>query len=82
MILAQSLEEGEKKPLAVGPWGGQNGVCWDDGVYTTVRQLVIAHGTGIESIQIEYDKKGSPVWSKKHGGNTGSKLEKVSLCSP
>ncbi|XP_044474537.1 jacalin-related lectin 3-like isoform X1 [Mangifera indica] len=78
----KSLEEGEKKPLAVAPWGGQNGVCWDDGVYTTVRQLVIAHGTGIESIQIEYDKKGSPVWSKKHGGNTGSKLDKVKLDYP
>ncbi|KAJ0087017.1 hypothetical protein Patl1_09216 [Pistacia atlantica] len=77
-----SLVEGEKKPVAVGPWGGQNGVHWDDGVYTTVRQLVIAHGAGIDSIQIEYDKKGSQVWSAKHGGNGGSKLDKVTLEYP
>lgn len=82
MILVQSLEEGEKKPIAVGPWGSQGGVHWDDGVYTTVRQLVITHGAGIDSIQIEYDKKGSPVWSGKHGGNGGSKLDKVSHAYP
>ncbi|KAJ0026058.1 hypothetical protein Pint_09030 [Pistacia integerrima] len=81
-MLCESLVEGEKKPVAVGPWGGQNGVHWDDGVYTTVRQLVIAHGAGIDSIQIEYDKKGSQVWSVKHGGNGGSKLDKVTLEYP
>ncbi|KAH9802943.1 hypothetical protein KPL71_001580 [Citrus sinensis] len=56
------------KPIAVGPWGGQNGTRWDDGVHTTVRQLVIAHGAGIDSIQIEYDNKGGSCWSEKHGG--------------
>lgn len=47
-------------------------------MYSTVRQLVMAHGLGIDSIQIEYDKKGTSVWSEKHGGNGGNKVDKVS----
>ncbi|XVE56105.1 hypothetical protein DITRI_Ditri03aG0210600 [Diplodiscus trichospermus] len=76
-----SLED-DKKPVSVGPWGGQGGSCWDDGVFTTVRELVIAHGAGIDSIQIEYDNKGSSIWSKKHGGNGGSKTDKIKLDYP
>ncbi|XVF36041.1 hypothetical protein REPUB_Repub19eG0024300 [Reevesia pubescens] len=76
-----SLED-DKKPVSVGPWGGQGGSCWDDGVYSTVRQLVIAHGAGIDSIQIEYDNKGNSLWSRKHGGGGGSKTDKVKLDYP
>ncbi|KAF2324626.1 hypothetical protein GH714_015711 [Hevea brasiliensis] len=82
MMLQQSFEEGEKKPVAVGPWGGQDGFRWDDGVYSTVRQLVITHGAGIDSIQIEYDKKGTSMWSEKHGGNGGNRIDKVKLDYP
>eukprot|EP00257_Ricinus_communis_P015536 XP_015573475.1 jacalin-related lectin 3 isoform X1 [Ricinus communis] len=83
-MLPQSLAfgDGEKKPIAVGPWGGQNGCRWDDGVYSTVRQLVIVHGSGIDSIQIEYDKKGTSIWSEKHGGNGGNRTDKVKLDYP
>ncbi|KAK9270749.1 hypothetical protein L1049_026332 [Liquidambar formosana] len=77
-----SFKNDEKTPISVGPWGGQNGIRWDDGVYSTVRQLVIVHGAGIDSIQIEYDKKGSSVWSERHGGNGGSKTSKVNLDYP
>ncbi|XP_061968848.1 uncharacterized protein LOC133692143 isoform X2 [Populus nigra] len=75
IILALSLAgmDGEKKPVAVGPWGGQEGFLWDDGVHSTVKQLVIAHGAGIDSIQVEYDRKGTSVWSQIHGGNGGMK---------
>jgi hypothetical protein len=74
----QSLEE---KPVSVGPWGGSGGYSWDDGVYSTIRQLVIVHGEGIDSIQIEYDKEGDSVWSLKHGGSGGHKIDKVNfLC--
>ncbi|KAE8659886.1 Jacalin-related lectin 3 [Hibiscus syriacus] len=72
----------DQKPVTVGPWGGQGGSSWDDGVYSTIRQLVIAHGFCIDSIQIEYDNKGNPLWSKKHGGNGGSKTDKVKLDFP
>ncbi|KAG8654618.1 jacalin-related lectin 3 isoform X2 [Manihot esculenta] len=82
MMLQQSFEDGEKKPIVVGPWGGQDGHRWDDGVYSTVRQLIIAHGSGIDSIQIEYDKKGTPIWSEKHGGSGGTRIDKVKLDDP
>ncbi|KAK8551816.1 hypothetical protein V6N13_120253 [Hibiscus sabdariffa] len=74
--------EDDQKPVAVGPWGGQGGSSWDDGVYSAIRQLVIAYGSGIDSIQIEYDNKGNSLWSKKYGGNGGSKTEKVKLDFP
>ncbi|XWS14527.1 hypothetical protein CRYUN_Cryun35bG0017500 [Craigia yunnanensis] len=76
-----SLED-DKKLVSVGPWGGQGGSCWDDGAYSTVRQLVIAHGAGIDSIQIEYDNKGNSIWSRKHGGDRGSKTDKIKLDYP
>ncbi|KAF5740802.1 hypothetical protein HS088_TW11G00881 [Tripterygium wilfordii] len=79
---SKSSEDLEKKPISVGPWGGQEGISWNDGVHSTVRQIVIAHGAGIDSIQIEYDKKGSSVWSAKHGGNGGLKTDKVKLEYP
>ncbi|PIA55913.1 hypothetical protein AQUCO_00700319v1 [Aquilegia coerulea] len=72
----------EKKPISVGPWGGTDGDLWDDGVYTTVKQLVIAHGAGIDCMQIEYDKKGSSVWSGKHGGSGGIKVDQIKLDFP
>jgi len=46
-------------------------------MYTTVKQIIIAHGSGIDSIQIEYDKNGSSVWSEKRGGKGGKKFDKV-----
>ncbi|XP_043713347.1 jacalin-related lectin 3 [Telopea speciosissima] len=72
----------DKKPIRVGPWGGQDGVNWDDGVYSSVRQLVIAQAAGIDSLQIEYDLKGSSVWSEKHGGSGGIKTDRVKLDYP
>ncbi|XP_027333047.1 jacalin-related lectin 3 [Abrus precatorius] len=71
-----------KKPALVGPWGGNGGSSWDDGIYSGVRQLVIVHAAGIDSIQIEYDKKGNSIWSEKHGGKGGNKTDKVKLDYP
>nr|TKS03329.1 jacalin-related lectin 3-like isoform X2 [Populus alba] len=68
--------------VSVGPWGGQSGARWDDGVYDTVRQVVICHGATIDSIQFEYDKRGSSVWSEKHGGTGCFKTAKVKLDYP
>lgn len=77
-----SFEDSGKKPVTVGPWGGSGGSRWDDGIYSTVRQLVIVHGAGIDSIQIEYDQKGCSIWSGKHGGSGGLKTDKVKLDYP
>lgn len=68
--------------IAAGPWGGQSGYLWDDGVYSTVRQIVIATGAGIDSIQFEYDKNGRSIWSDKHGGTGGIKTDKIKLDHP
>lgn len=77
-----ACEESGKKPVSVGPWGGQDGISFDDGVYSTVRQVVIVHGTAIDSIQIEYDKKNASVWSEKHGGRGGYRTDKIKLDYP
>jgi hypothetical protein len=55
------------------------GTLWDDGVHSTVRQIVITHGAAIDSIKIEYDLKGKSVWSEKHGGDGGTKTDQVCL---
>lgn len=52
---------------------------WDDGVYSTIRKLEIAHGTGVDSIKVEYDKNGTSVISEKHGGGGGAKTDKVGI---
>ncbi|KAI3460354.1 hypothetical protein Pfo_017017 [Paulownia fortunei] len=77
-----NLENSGKHTTMVGPWGGQDGYYWDDGVYSTIRQLEIAHGAGIDSIRIEYDLNGRSVWSEKHGGSGGAKIDKVRLQYP
>ncbi|KAG2319688.1 hypothetical protein Bca4012_054073 [Brassica carinata] len=72
----------QSKPASVGPWGGQSGHAWDDGMFTNVKQIVIAHGYSIDSIQVEYDKNGSSVWSEKRGGKGGIKVDKINLDYP
>ncbi|CAH2036786.1 unnamed protein product [Thlaspi arvense] len=78
-LLLQSVQG---KHASVGPWGGQSGHAWDDGMFTAVRQIIVAHGSGIDSIQVEYDKNGSSVWSEKRGGKGGTKFDKVKLDYP
>ncbi|KAK9136287.1 hypothetical protein Syun_015617 [Stephania yunnanensis] len=82
LLVAQNGEAYEKRPISVGPWGGQEGERWDDGAYTAVRQVVITHGAGIDAIQFEYDLKGTSLWSQKHGGNGGKTTDKIKLNVP
>ncbi|CAL0301685.1 unnamed protein product [Lupinus luteus] len=77
-----SYEEYGKTPMSIGPWGGNEGYRWDDGAYSTVRQLVIVHGDEIDSIQIEYDNEGNSIWSPRHGGSGGHKIDKIKLDFP
>lgn len=42
-----------------------------------MKQLVIAHGAAIDSIQVEYDEKGTSFWAERHGGNGGWKTDMV-----
>ncbi|MCL7031265.1 hypothetical protein MKW94_024386 [Papaver nudicaule] len=81
----------DKSPICVGPWPSrssttrQEGDPWDDGFHTTVKQLVIVHGAGIDSIKFEYhddSSGGTSVWSQKHGGSGGFKTDKIKLDYP
>lgn len=60
-----------KEPATTGPgpWGGDGGKPWDDGVYSGIKQVYITRGDFINSIQIEYDRSGQSVWSTRHGGS-------------
>lgn len=62
----------EPTPSGPGPWGGQGGKPWDDGVYSGIKQIFVTRGNdAISSLQVEYDRNGQSVWSVKHGGNNG-----------
>ncbi|XP_059650706.1 jacalin-related lectin 3-like [Cornus florida] len=56
-----------------GPFGGAGGQHWDDGIYSTVRELIIHSTTDIISIQVVYDDiEGNSISGKKHGGDDGT----------
>lgn len=70
----------EPAPCGPGPWGGDGGRAWDDGVFSGIKQIFITRGdSAICSIQIEYDRNGQSVWSVKHGGNIGTFTHRVKL---
>ncbi|KAJ7966807.1 Jacalin-related lectin like [Quillaja saponaria] len=63
----------EPAPCVPGPWGGDGGNTWDDGVFTGIKKIFLTKGEAIYSIQFEYDRNGQSMWSVKHGGsNEGS----------
>lgn len=64
-----------KKAMSLGQHGGAGGIPWDDGVFSSIKQVVIASGKCVDSIQTEYDDNGTPTWSKVHGGNGGDRSE-------
>ncbi|KAI3838300.1 hypothetical protein MKW92_036364 [Papaver armeniacum] len=79
----------DELPICTGPWPSsssatrQEGDPWDDGFHTTVKQLVIVHGAGIDSVKFEYhDNSGTSFWSQKHGGSGGFKTDKIELDFP
>lgn len=66
-------------PNGPGPWGGDGGKPWDDGVFTGIKQIILNRTEAICSIEIEYDRNGQSVWSVKHGGNGGLTAQRVKL---
>jgi hypothetical protein len=68
----------EPAPCGPGPWGGDGGRPWDDGVFSAIKQIYLTKvSDGICSIQIEYDRNRQSVWSIKHGGNGGDTMHRV-----
>ncbi|MFS7911618.1 putative jacalin-like lectin domain-containing protein [Helianthus anomalus] len=63
-------------PREVGPWGAGGGKPWDDGVFSTIKQVRVHVGelNAIYALQFEYLKKdGKSVFSQIHGGTDGVK---------
>lgn len=71
----------EPVPMGPGPWGGEGGRPWDDGVYTGVKQIYVMRGAFIGSIQIEYDRGDQSIWSARHG-NSGHITHRIKLDYP
>lgn len=69
----------EPCPIGPGPWGGDGGRPWDDGVYSGIKQIFVTRGEAVCSIQIEYDRSGQSLWSAKHGGNGGTVTHRVNI---
>ncbi|XP_059630981.1 agglutinin-like [Cornus florida] len=67
--------------IPVGPFGTSGGQQWDDGTYSTVRELIIHSGMVIDCIQIVYDNEGERVLGEKHG-TVGGQENKVTLDYP
>ncbi|KAI4325326.1 hypothetical protein MLD38_030737 [Melastoma candidum] len=73
---------GKQKIVEVGLWGGHGGSSWDDGYYDGVREIAIAFGHCIDSIQVVYDKNGKAIVAEKHGGVGGSHTAEIKLQWP
>lgn len=72
----------KKMNFVAGPWGGNGGVSWDDGVYSGVREIILVYDTCIDSIRVIYDKHGKLVPGEKHGGVGGNKMAEIKLQLP
>ncbi|GJY00461.1 F-box/FBD/LRR-repeat protein isoform X1 [Tanacetum coccineum] len=68
--------------ILLGPWGGNGGNSWDDGVHTGVRDITLVYGSCIDSIRVTYDKYGKPFPAEKHGGVGGTKTAQIKLQFP
>lgn len=66
-----------KGVLTYGPWGGNGGSLFDDGVYDGIRQINLSRNVGIVSLRVCYDQNGQAVWGSKNGGTGGFKKDKV-----
>ncbi|KAI3727295.1 hypothetical protein L1987_67108 [Smallanthus sonchifolius] len=70
------------KSILMGPWGGNGGYEWDDGVHSGVREINLVYGSCIDSIRVTYDNNGKPFLAEKHGGIGGSKSAQIKLQFP
>ncbi|PON90980.1 Jacalin-like lectin domain containing protein [Trema orientale] len=71
-----------KQAVSYGPWGGNGGMLFDDGVYTGVREIHLARSGGVVSIRVCYDMNGRAVWGNKNGGSGGFRLDKITFDYP
>ncbi|CAL9115705.1 unnamed protein product [Musa acuminata var. zebrina] len=53
---------------------------WDEVCYGKIKQILITHGDAINSIQVAYDFKGTPILAHRHGGD-GDRFDCINLLS-
>lgn len=72
LCFLQGFPEMVKEParFSSGPWGGNGGRRWDDGVFSGVKKIFLFNGEAIYSIQVEYDQNGQSVPCSRHGGGS------------
>ncbi|XP_035842995.1 agglutinin [Helianthus annuus] len=69
-------------PRDVGPRGAGGGQSWDDGVFSTIKQVRVHVGelNVIYALQFEYQKRdGTSVLSQIHGGTNGLEIKMVNM---
>lgn len=64
----------------MGPWGGNRGNYWDDGVHSGIREIILMYSSCIDSIRVTYDNNGKPFRAEKHGGMGGTQSAHVYFC--
>lgn len=80
MYTTAQITKGSKsvrQAVSCGPWGGNGGMLFDDGLYTGVREIHVTRSGGLVSIRVCYDLNGQAIWGDKNGGNGGLRLDKV-----
>lgn len=63
--------------MTYGPWGGQGGTVFDDGIYDGIREIHLSRNVAMVSIRVCYDRQGEPHWGLKNGSSGAYKYDKV-----
>ncbi|XP_031378558.1 PYK10-binding protein 1-like [Punica granatum] len=66
----------------IGPFGGEDSDCWDDGKFNGLKRIVITWGWVIDSVSFLYDNDGITAAETRHGGTGGSNFGAVELDYP
>ncbi|KAL5822271.1 hypothetical protein ACOSQ3_020179 [Xanthoceras sorbifolium] len=68
-------------PREIGPWGGNKGKAWDDGIFVAIQQIDVHVRDGVVvAIQCKYHgKDDKPVWSKRQGGGSATTIYRIEL---
>ncbi|GKD42521.1 jacalin-related lectin 19-like protein [Tanacetum coccineum] len=65
-----------------GPWGGNGGNQWDDGIHSGIREITLVYSSCIDSICVTYDNNVKPLLAEKHGGMGGTQSAQIKLQFP
>ncbi|GJW83462.1 jacalin-related lectin 19-like protein [Tanacetum coccineum] len=78
----KDLHEQDKSIMLSGPWGGNGGNQWDDGIHSGIREITLVYSSCIDSIRVTYDYNVKPLLAEKHGGMGGTQSAQINLQFP